>query len=341
MSSVSPHHQIQTWSQLKLCTWLGALESTKQRWASFSAIFNLVSARNFTKSVPKETSISLCRTRPNIHDTVMPAASVHRTLVGCCWQSKHDRPSQKANGQQSRCYVGWCWWKSASLSGWSQANSRCFSSTKLGCLPHLSSLSKFSRTSLTESCCLLATRPSAETPSKQAFRLRLDQLCNVEVLMECMEKLSSFNLAATWERGSSASSFRFKSCRSMVSRSWSSWYHGRPTWRLHSHSADIITIDSNASPADTGVHWDFGISSSTRRIPVHCHFKGIKEEDGAQEVAIGSPLVMMQRSQPWPDMMPQSQKLAHLTCLKTQSFPSPRFHFSQLFSCPLNGLWPS
>ena len=52
---------------------------------------------------------------------------------------------------------------------------------------------------------------------------------------------------------------------------------------------DIITIsDSNASLADTGVHWDFGTSSSARRI-VHSHFKGIKEEDGAQEVATGFP----------------------------------------------------
>ena len=71
---------------------------------------------------------------------------------------------------------------------------------------------------------------------------------------------------------------------------------------------DIITIsDSDASPADTGVHWDFGTSSSACRIQFTSHFKGIKEEDGAQKVAIGFPLVMMQRSQPWPDAMPRSQ----------------------------------
>ena len=53
---------------------------------------------------------------------------------------------------------------------------------------------------------------------------------------------------------------------------------------------DIITIsDSDASPADTGVHWDFGTSSSARHIQFTSHFKGIKEEDGAQEVAIGFP----------------------------------------------------
>ena len=52
---------------------------------------------------------------------------------------------------------------------------------------------------------------------------------------------------------------------------------------------DIITIgDSDASLADTGVHWDFGTSSSARRIQFTSHFKGIKEEDGAQEVAIAS-----------------------------------------------------
>ena len=49
----------------------------------------------------------------------------------------------------------------------------------------------------------------------------------------------------------------------------------------------ITTSDSDASPADIGVHWDFGTSSSARRIQFTGHFKGIKEEDGAQEVAIG------------------------------------------------------
>ena len=49
---------------------------------------------------------------------------------------------------------------------------------------------------------------------------------------------------------------------------------------------DIITIsDSDASLADTGVHWDFGASSSARRIQFTSHFKGIKEEDVATQRA--------------------------------------------------------
>ena len=71
---------------------------------------------------------------------------------------------------------------------------------------------------------------------------------------------------------------------------------------------DIITIrDSNASPADTGVHWDFGTSSSARRIQFTGHLKGIKEEDGAEEVGIGFPSSDDARSQPWSDIMPRSQ----------------------------------
>ena len=49
---------------------------------------------------------------------------------------------------------------------------------------------------------------------------------------------------------------------------------------------DIITFsNSDASPADT----DCGASFSVRRIQFTGHWKGIKEEDGAQEVAIGFP----------------------------------------------------
>ena len=53
---------------------------------------------------------------------------------------------------------------------------------------------------------------------------------------------------------------------------------------------DIITIsDSEGSQVDTGVHWDFATSSSARRIQFTSHFKAIKEEDGAKEVATGFP----------------------------------------------------
>ena len=103
---------------------------------------------------------------------------------------------------------------------------------------------------------------------------------------------------------------------------------------------DIITIsDSDISPADTGVHWDFGTSSSARRIQFTSHFKGIKEEDGAQEVAIGFPSSDNAEESTVARYNATVAELAHLChCLKTQSFPPPRFHFSQLAQLPFE--WP-
>ena len=71
---------------------------------------------------------------------------------------------------------------------------------------------------------------------------------------------------------------------------------------------DIITIsDSDASPADAGVHWDFGTSSSARRIQFTVILRVLKRKMEPRRWQLGSPLVMMQSSQPWPDIMPRSQ----------------------------------
>ena len=104
---------------------------------------------------------------------------------------------------------------------------------------------------------------------------------------------------------------------------------------------DIITIsDSDASPADTGVHWDFGTSSSARRIQFTGHFKGIKEEDGAQEVAIGFPSSDDAEESTVARYNATVAELAHLChCLKTQSSPPPRFHFSQLAQLPSDSIF--
>ena len=95
---------------------------------------------------------------------------------------------------------------------------------------------------------------------------------------------------------------------------------------------DVITIsDSDASPMDTGVQWDFSSSSSARRIQSTSHFKGIKEEDGAQEVAAGFPSSDNAEESTvtrYNAMVAELARLCH--CLQTPGFPPPRFHFSQL-----------
>ena len=87
---------------------------------------------------------------------------------------------------------------------------------------------------------------------------------------------------------------------------------------------DIITIsDSDASLTDTGVHWDFGTSSSAPRIQFTSHFKGIKEEDGAQEVAIAFPCSDNAEESTVARYNATVAELARLChCLKTQGFPS-------------------
>ena len=113
---------------------------------------------------------------------------------------------------------------------------------------------------------------------------------------------------------------------------------------LEQTSSQLVTVmhhncDSDASPADTGVHWDFGTSSSARRIQFTSHFKGIKEEDGAQKVAIGFPSSGNAEESTVARYNATVAELAHLCqCLKTQSFPPPRFHFSQLAQLPFE--WP-
>ena len=95
--------------------------------------------------------------------------------------------------------------------------------------------------------------------------------------------------------------------------------------------ADVITIgDSDASLIDTGVHWDFGSNSSACCIQFTSHFKGIKEEDGAQEVATGFPCDNAEESTVarYKATVAELARLCH--CLKTPGFPPPRFHFRQL-----------
>ena len=89
---------------------------------------------------------------------------------------------------------------------------------------------------------------------------------------------------------------------------------------------DIITIsDSDASPVDTGVHWDFGTSSSARRIQFTGHLKGIKEEDGSPGGGNRVPLYDG-RGVNRGAIQCYGRRLAHLChCLKTQSFPPPGF----------------
>ena len=73
--------------------------------------------------------------------------------------------------------------------------------------------------------------------------------------------------------------------------------------------------------------------------PVHCHFKGIKEEDGAQEVAIRFPSSDDAEESTVARYNGTVAELAHLYhCLKTQSFPPPSFHLSQLTQLPFE--WP-
>ena len=103
---------------------------------------------------------------------------------------------------------------------------------------------------------------------------------------------------------------------------------------------DVITIsDSDASLMDTGVHWDFSSSSSARRIQFTSHFKGIKEEDGAQEVATGFPSSDNAEESTVARYNATVAELARLChCLKTPGFPPPRLHFSQLAQLPFE--WP-
>ena len=83
----------------------------------------------------------------------------------------------------------------------------------------------------------------------------------------------------------------------------------------------------------------FGTSSSARRIQFTSHFKGIKEEDGAQEVAIGFPSSDDAEESTVARYNATVAELAHLChCLKTQSFSPSRFHLSQLTQLPFE--WP-
>ena len=103
---------------------------------------------------------------------------------------------------------------------------------------------------------------------------------------------------------------------------------------------DAITIsDSDASLTDTGVHWDFSSRSSARRIQLTSHLKGIKEEDGAREVATGFPSSDNAEESTVTRYNATVAGLARLChCLKTPGFPPPRFHFSQLAHLPFE--WP-
>ena len=103
---------------------------------------------------------------------------------------------------------------------------------------------------------------------------------------------------------------------------------------------DAITVsDSSASRTDTGVHWDFSSRSSARRIQLTSHLRGIKEEDGSQEVETGFPSSDDAEESTITRYNATVAGLANLChCMNTPGFPLPRFHFSQLAHLPFE--WP-